>query len=167
MAMTRRGIEKALAKLEDVAVAKARSVRPAPFDEADRLAWFTQAGEEKLFAREPDFTAALALLRDELAEARESTDPPFDPPADFQPDQRYLHIRRETWRHEHHFPNVCAALDWLFEHHAERGSHTQHRYRTVALGHHAGGVARYPVDERHHVRAQQERDRLAEWRQGR
>ena len=114
-AMTRRGMEKALAKLEDVAVAKARSVPAIPFDEADWLAWFTQVGKEKRFARELDFPVALALLRDELAMARASTDPPFDPPEDFQPDQRHLHIRRENWRHAGRFPALCEALGWLGE----------------------------------------------------
>jgi hypothetical protein len=112
---TRRGIEKALAKLKNLAAAKARSVPPAPFDEADWLAWFEQAGREGAFAREPDFPVALALLRDELANAKASIDPPFDPPEDFQPDQRHPHIRRENWRHAHHFPKLCEALDWLWE----------------------------------------------------
>ena len=113
---TRRGIERALAKLEDAAAAQARSVRPKPFDEADWLAWFTQAGKDKRFAREPDFPAALAMLKDELAKAKASTNPPFDPPEDFQPDTRWPHIRRENWRRGWgHFPALCAALDWLFE----------------------------------------------------
>ena len=114
-AMTRRGMEKALAKLEDVAVAKARSVRPAPFDEADWLAWFTQAGQDKHFAREPDFPVALAMLKDELTRAKASTDPPFDPPEDVQSEQRYPHIRRENWRHAGRFPALCEALGWLRE----------------------------------------------------
>ena len=114
-AMTRRGMEKALAKLEDVAVAKARSVRPAPFDEADWLAWFTQAGQDKHFAREPDFPVALAMLKDELTRAKASTDPPFDPPEDVQSEQRYPHIRRENWRHAGRFPALCEASGWLRE----------------------------------------------------
>lgn len=114
-AMTRRGIEQALAKLEVGAAAKTRSTPTIPFDEADWLAWFTQVGKEKRFAREPDFPVALALLRDELAEARESNDPPFEPPEEFQSEQRYAHIRRENWRHAGRFPALCEALGWLWE----------------------------------------------------
>jgi hypothetical protein len=112
---TRRGIEQALQKLEAAAVAKARSIRPEPFDEADCLDWFAQAGRAGEFAREPDFPVALAMLREELAKARASTDPPFDPPEDFQPEQRHPHTRRENWRSSRRFPKLSGALTWLWE----------------------------------------------------
>jgi hypothetical protein len=113
---TRRGIERALKKLEDMAVAQARSVRPKPFDEADWLDWFAREGKAGRFKHEPDFPAALAMLRDELAKAQASTDPPFEPPEDFQADNRWPHIRRENWRRwPGHFPQLVEALDWLFE----------------------------------------------------
>jgi hypothetical protein len=113
---TRRGIERALRKLEDAAVAKARSIRPKPFDEADWLDWFAREGKAGRFKHEPDFPAAFAMLKDELVKAKASTDPPFEPPEDFQPDPRWPHIRRENWRRwPGHFPKLIEALDWLFE----------------------------------------------------
>ena len=113
---TRRGIERALQKLEGAAVAQARSVRPKPFDEADWLDWFVREGKAGRFAHEPDFSAALAMLKDELAKAKVAVDPPFVPPEDFQPRPRWPHIRRENWRRwPGHFPKLIEALDWLFE----------------------------------------------------
>ena len=113
---TRRGIERALQKLEDVAAAKARSVPTVPFDEADWLAWFAREGTAGRFGHEPDFPAALAMLTDELAKARASVEPPFEPPEEFQPDPRWPHTRRDNWRRwPGHLPALIEALDWLLE----------------------------------------------------
>lgn len=47
--------------------------------------------------------------------AHASTDPPFEPPEHFLPDQRHRHVRLECWRTKARFPDVRAAFEWLSE----------------------------------------------------
>ena len=59
---------------------------------------------------------------------------------------------------------AASAVDRLLADHAERRRDAQHRCRARPLGDHARRLARDALDERHHLRAQQERDRHAERR---
>ena len=61
----------------------------------------------------------------------------------------------------------AAAVHRLFVDHAERRRDAQHRHRARSLGSDARELAWRPLDERRHVRQEQERDRDAQRRQGR
>jgi hypothetical protein len=112
--MTHRALGTRLAQLEDQARSRPRPVTP-PLDEDGWLATFERLGGRGTFDAEPDFPTALAYYRDALARAHASIDPPFDPPADFRPDDRLPFIRLECWRTPSRFPDVCAGLEWLSE----------------------------------------------------
>jgi hypothetical protein len=92
-----------------------RPAEPDRRDEAGWLAAFERLGREGYMDAEPDFPAALAEMRDALARARASTDPPFDPPSGFMPGHPNPHLRAECWRSAARFPELSAAMDWLFE----------------------------------------------------
>ncbi len=85
-----------------------------PRDEDDWLAIFEELGRDGIFDAESDFPVALAFFRDALARAHASIDPPFDPPPDFQPEQRFPHLRRECWR-TGRFPDIDEGFMWLAE----------------------------------------------------
>ena len=55
----------------------------------------------------------------------------------------------------------------LLAHHAERRLYPEHRRRAGALGHHARRLEGAALDERHHLVEEQERDPVAQRRQGR
>lgn len=63
---------------------------------------------------EPDFPVAIAFLRESLARARASADPPFDPPADWRPGARDQALTARDWR-AGHFPDIRQAIEWLQE----------------------------------------------------
>ncbi len=110
----RRSLATRLAQLEDRAAHIPPPEQP-PLDEDGWLTVFEEWGRQGVFAAEPDFPTALALYRDALVRAHASTDPPFDPPADFRPEDRFPHIRLECWRTKDRFPDVCSGLGWLWE----------------------------------------------------
>ncbi|MCE9561265.1 MAG: hypothetical protein K8U57_04350 [Planctomycetes bacterium] len=90
--------------------------RPAeePRDEDEWLAVFEQLGRDCVFKPEPDFPVALAFFSDALKRAHASTNPPFDPPAEFRPGDP-PHLRRECWRARDRFPDVDEGFMWLAE----------------------------------------------------
>ena len=63
------------------------------------------------FANEPDFPVALEWYRQALEEAARG-DPPFYPPADFEPNLSQRQ-RVEKWRWSRRYPQVQAAWSWL------------------------------------------------------
>jgi hypothetical protein len=82
--------------------------------EWDWLDRFEQWGRQGTFAHEPDFPVALATYRQALVLAAAQTNPPFDPPADFMPNQANP-LRQSNWRNSFRFPDVNKAWHWLGE----------------------------------------------------
>jgi hypothetical protein len=93
----------------------ASPVAEEPRDEDGWLAVFEELGRDGLFKAEPDFPVALAFYRDALARAHASTDPPFDPPPDFQPHLSSHHLRCQGWRDRFRFPDLDEGFNWLGE----------------------------------------------------
>ncbi len=94
--------------------------RPAPLDdwltERQWLEQFERMSRDGDLAGEPDAERALAEYRAALERAEAAADPPFDPPADFQPNLTDLpRLRLLNWRDRFRFPELAAAWDWLAE----------------------------------------------------
>lgn len=90
--------------------------RSAHLTDEDWLELFAACGQEGHCDQEPDFPMALAFYRDALLRAKTQTDPPFDPPPDFLPNQMETpHERLRTWRNPVRFPEVHEGWDWLAE----------------------------------------------------
>ncbi|VTU02531.1 unnamed protein product [Gemmataceae bacterium] len=94
-----------------------------PRTEDEWLVAFEEMGRDGSFAPEPEFPEALARFRDALAAARASTDPPFDPPPEFEPGHPSPHQRQLNWRTGGRFPDLDAAFLWIAEmvHRVESG----------------------------------------------
>ena len=108
----RQSLETRLARLEEQRRIDEPPALHGPLDEDDWLAAFEEMGQQGNFKTEPDFPNALAFLRDALARAHASVDPPFDPPDDYQ---TFLPSRRQAWRTSDRFPEVSSGMDWLLE----------------------------------------------------
>ena len=103
-----------LRRLEARAQAQDPPPSPEPPDEEQWLEIFQDWGRAGHFRHEPDFKTAIAVLREALSDARASTNPPFEPPEDFRPDDRRWR-RLECWRTPDRFPRVVEGLEWLQE----------------------------------------------------
>ena len=97
---------------------RARATRCAPPrlwpDDEERLAEFEVLGRAGEFDHEPDFHRAVATYCEAIVQAKQSTEPPFDPPEDFQPGERH-DVRLDNWRSEDRFPRVRESREWLVE----------------------------------------------------
>lgn len=110
--MSLRGVWLLLGRLE-----RALPPAPEPGDWEDDRGWLARIeghAAEGLFAAEPDFPLALGRYREALALAEASAEPPFDPPADFEPGLP-PHLRLLNWRHPGRFPGLRAASAWVDE----------------------------------------------------
>lgn len=105
---------KRLAHFEGHARTRPRAVFE-PRDECEWLAAFEELSRQGVFDAEPEFPVALAAYRAALDAARSSTDPRFDPPAEFLPGLSGPPLPAEFWRSADRFPELCTALDWLHE----------------------------------------------------
>jgi hypothetical protein len=94
-----------------------------PRTEDEWLAAFEEMGRDGCFDPEPEFPKALARFHDALAAARASTDPPFDPPPEFELHHPSPYQRLSNWRTGGRFPAVDAAFLWIAEmvHRVESG----------------------------------------------
>ena len=93
---------------------KARDAHGDSWSDEDWLARIEHEGEQGFFAGEPDFPVALATYRQAIERAAAQSDPPFEPPADFMPNQD-RHPRLLNWRNSFRFPEVHEGWNWLAE----------------------------------------------------